>query len=142
MTGRLTGCKIGDEFRGRSLHLTLSRVLAFSGGAFDEPNWPLRNLHTIREKALEAGLPDIIISGTQFEGLLLSHLVDLFGPAWHSAGELTAKIVKSAFVNDIVTPVAVVRDTTHGVELDVWCEKQTGDKILVGQARLHRDGQG
>jgi hypothetical protein len=147
MSGRLVGCRSGDVLRGRTIKFTLARVLAFSGGAFGEPGWPQRNLHTDRAKAREAGLPDIIVSGTQFEGVLLTHLVDLFGYAWHSGGELNAKIVKSAFVNDEVTPVAVVRDTAAGqggagVELDVWCEKQDGEKILVGHARICMDAKG
>jgi acyl dehydratase len=135
----------GQVFRGRPFRFTLPRVLAFSGGAFDEPGWPQRNLHTDAAKAREAGLPDIIVSGTQFEGLLLGHLARLVGPAWHRAGELEARIAKSALVGDEVTPVAVLRGIEDGpggrvASLEVWCETQDGSKVLVGEARALLEG--
>lgn len=130
---------IGTRFEGRRFQLTLPRILAFSAGNFGEAGWPHRNLHTDSEIARNAGLQDLIASGTQFEGLLLSHLVSLFGRSWHETGELEAKLVKSCYADDIVTPVAVVtaaekegRGTKFA--LDVWCEKQTGEKVLVGSA--------
>lgn len=143
MTGGVASCAVGETLRGRTVTLTLSRVLAFSGGPLDEPGWPHRNLHTDRATALAAGLPDLIASGTQFEGILLTHLVDLFGPAWHRSGELEAKFIRSGRVNDAITPVAIVRainDAEAGqtVEVEVWCETQAGDKLLVGSARGRR----
>ena len=127
----------GACLRGRSLKFTLARVLAFSGGKFDEPGWPQRNLHTDADKAREAGLPGIIASGTQFEGLLLSHLVDRLGDAWYAGGSLDAKIIKSLYVDDVVTPVSQVKSiNAKEIELDVWCENQRGEKTLVGQARV------
>jgi len=60
-----TATPLGTRFTGRSLALSLARVLAFSAGPLDEPGWPQRNLHTDRDKAREAGLEDIIASGTQ-----------------------------------------------------------------------------
>lgn len=139
MTARIASCAVGELRRGRAVTLSLGRILVFSGGPLDQPGWPARNLHTDRDKAREAGLEDIIASGTQFEGVLLTHLVSLFGPAWHHTGEIEAKFVRSARVGDTVTPVAVVRETVHRdgrlrVELDVWCERQDGEKLLVGRA--------
>lgn len=137
--GKLAGCALGEVLKGRSVKLTPSRILAFSGGAFDEPGWPHRNIHTDREKARDAGLPDAIASGTQSEGVLLTHLVDLIGPSWHDRGELEAKFIKSAFMNDEITPVAVVREIRDGADgktvgLEVWCETQSGERIIVGRA--------
>ena len=139
MRGKLANCAVGEVLRGKTVRLTLSRVLAFSGGGLDEPGWPHRNIHTDRATAQAAGLPDIIVSGTQFEGILLTHLIGLFGAGWYQGGELEAKIVKSAFVNDEVTPVAVVRDirgegADATFDLDVWCERQTGEKLMLGHA--------
>ena len=37
---------IGSVTSGRKRTLTLARALALSGGAFDIPGWPDRNLHT------------------------------------------------------------------------------------------------
>ena len=132
---------VGKVFRGRDFTFTLARVLAFSGGSFDEPGWPQRNLHTDVEKAHEAGLTEIIASGTQCEGLLLGHLIDLFGDGWYDCGKLEAKIIKSVFVGDTLTPVAVVQEicvteqeTT--IELEVCCQKQDNQRTLIGHASV------
>lgn len=136
-----TRLAIGNTIRGKNFKCTLARTLAFSGGPFDEPGWPQRNLHTDTAKALEAGLPDIIVSGTQFEGLLLSHLTELFGGHWYRSGRLEAKFVRSVFIGDVVSPVATVLDIELDgkqavFHLDVACERQDGEKALVGQARV------
>lgn len=136
----LRSINVGDVYRGRSLTFTLARILAFSGGPLGEVGWPHRNLHTDRQAARAAGLPDIIASGTQFEGLMLSHLLGLFGMSWHSGGELEAKVIKSAFINDTITPVAVIESIEREKEaatvvLDIWCENQNGEKVLVGKAK-------
>lgn len=131
--------RVGACLRGRGLKFTLARVLAFSGGRLDEPGWPQRNLHTDADKAREAGLPGIIASGTQFEGLLLSHLIGRVGDAWYAGGTIDAKITKSVYIGDVVTPVIQVT-SIDGKEIafDVWCENQRGEKTLVGQARVPR----
>jgi acyl dehydratase len=139
MTAIIAACPVGEVRRGRGVTLSLGRILAFSGGPLDQPGWPARNLHTDRDKAREAGLEDIIASGTQFEGVLLTHLVSLFGPAWHRSGEIEARFIRSARVGDTVTPVAVVRERmaeggSVRLGLDVWCERQDGEKLLVGRA--------
>lgn len=144
MTAPIASFAVGELRRGRAVTLSLGRILAFSGGPLDLPGWPARNLHTDRDKAREAGLPDIIASGTQFEGVLLTHLVSLFGPAWHRSGEIDAKIIRSAQVGDTVTPVALIREHVKEngrtrVGLDVWCERQNGEKLLVGRASAEID---
>jgi len=131
----------GAPIRGRALKCSMARTLAFSGGPLDEPGWPQRNLHTDIDKALEAGLPGIIVSGTQFEGLLLSHLVGLFGEHWYRNGRLEAKFVKSVLVDETVAPLATVCDIQLAgrqaeFRLDVACENQDGEKALVGQAQV------
>ena len=131
----------GEVIRGRSMKFSLARVLAFSGGLLGESDWPHGNIHTDGKIARAAGLPDIIVSGTQFEGLLLSHLVRLFGSAWHISGELEAKFVQSVYLDDVVTPVAMVQAVDpHGtgarLRLDVWCEKEGEEKVLVGTATV------
>jgi acyl dehydratase len=139
MLNQLTHAREGELFEGRLYTLSLARVLAFSGGPFDQDEWPDVNLHTDVEKAKEAGLEGIIASGTQFEGVLLNLLVYLFGPPWHTSGCLEVKIVKSILVDQTIQAKAVVRgrDTTNQGEritLDVWCENGGGDKVLVGTA--------
>src|SRR6478735_1511967 len=95
----------GDLVAGKPLTLTLARVLAFSGGAFDEPGWPHRNLHTDLGKAREAGLDAIIASGTQSEGLLLGLLIATFGPQWHHSGKIEVRFLKPVPVGTVVQPM-------------------------------------
>lgn len=131
--------KPGAVFLGPERKLTLERVLAFSGGPFSRPNWPDRNLHTDLEKAQEAGLAGIIVSATQFEGYLVDLLIDLFGEAWFSSGLIEARIPKSLMLNDTVQPKAVLREVQDDIDgqifmLDVSCENQNGEQVLVGTA--------
>jgi 3-hydroxybutyryl-CoA dehydratase len=132
-------CEVGATVAGREFEMTLARVLAFSGGAFDEPGWPQRNLHTDREKAREAGLDHIIASGTQSEGLLIGLMVDVFGAAWHEHGWLDLRFVKPVRVGDKVRPM--LRWT--GSQIDAsetryaatcWCENGAGERVIDGTA--------
>ena len=124
---------------GPTRRLTLERVLAFSGGAFSQPHWPDQNLHTNLEKAREAGLPDIIVSATQFEGHMVDLLIELFGEAWFSEGAIETRVPKSLILNDTVQPKAVLREIQYDTDcrtfvLDVSCENQHGEQVLVGTA--------
>jgi acyl dehydratase len=136
---RILTAAVGESFDGRSLEFTLPRILAFSAGVPGDQGWPLRNLHTDEEKAREAGLPAMIASGTQSEGLLIELMLDLFGEAWFGTGIVELKLPMSVFVGDTVTPRATVTEIDEVPEgrrysLEVWCEKQTGDRVLTGTA--------
>lgn len=138
-TPPLATAEPGQSFAGPPLAMTMERILAFSAGVPGEPGWPHKNLHTDEAKAREAGLPAIIASGTQSEGRLVELMVELFGPAWYDGGVVELKLPTSVFAGDVVQAKAVlleVREAEGGREchLDVWCEKQTGEKVLVGTA--------
>jgi hypothetical protein len=140
----IAGAAIGQEFASRPLIFSLARILAFSGGDLAEPGWPQRNLHTDIEKAREAGLPGIIASGTQTEGLLVEMLIGLFGEAWLHRGALEIKFPRSVLVGDTVRCRAVLREIERpggrdGYRLDVWCENQAGDKVIIGTAACALD---
>ena len=129
----------GQVFPGNQRCLTLARTLAFSGGPFDNPDWPEKNLHTDLKEANDAGLAAVVASGTQFEGYLATHLIALCGESWHSHGEWDVKIVRSVKVGDVVTPMAKLNsrkatDKGTKVDLEVWCENQALEKVLVGTA--------
>lgn len=137
--------KVGAVFAGPPRRLTLERVLAFSAGPFGQDGWPERNLHTDADKAREAGLPGIIVSGTQFEGHLVDLLIDLFGEAWFSTGVIETRIPQSLMVGDTLLTKAVLKDvrdegTEQHVVLDVSCENQRGEQVMIGTAfcRLRR----
>ncbi len=139
MTTSMQTANVGATFEGRVREMSLDRILAFSGGFFDEPNWPHKNLHTDLAKAQEAGLPDLIASGNHSVGILVELLVQLFGEIWLCHGELDLKVVNSVYAGDTVQAKAVVKErqeTDNGttVTLDAWCENQTGTLVIVGTA--------
>jgi len=132
--------QIGETVAGRELKLTLARVLAFSGGAFDEPGWPHPNLHTNIDKAREAGLDNIIASGTQSEGLLISLLIATFGREWQRSGTLDVRFLKPVSVGTVVRPMLrctardVAPDSVH-VSMQCWCQTELGERVIDGTAQ-------
>lgn len=131
--------QIGEAVAGRKLKLTLARVLAFSGGPFDEPGWPHPNLHTSIDKAREAGLDNIIASGTQSEGLLIGLLIDTFGAEWLRSGTLDVRFLKPVSVGTVIQPMLrctrrdVAQNTTH-VSMECWCQTERGERVIEGTA--------
>jgi hypothetical protein len=138
--------EVGDERSGRPLTLSLARVLAFSGGPFDTPDWPKCNLHTDEAKAREAGLGQIIASGTQSEGMLIGFLLDVFGDDWYRSGELDVRFVKPVRVNDTVLPCIRCTQCEHvdgAVQFSVecWCQLDDGTRVVEGTARCTVSGE-
>lgn len=139
MTLAIWSVDIGANFEGRVRDLSLDRILALSGGLFSEPGWPHENLHTDIDKAHEAGLPDLIASGNQSVGILVTLLMRLFGPAWLSNGKLDVKITNSVYVGDTVQAKATLKgrgqkDNVVEFVLDAWCENQHGAAVVAGTA--------
>lgn len=134
---------VGEEITGRPYTLTTERMLAFSGGPLSALNWPARNLHTDAERAKEAGLEAPIASGIQYEGYLIKLLLELFGDDWTHRGTLRVKYTRPVFAGDTLQAKVRVREVEQSSEgiaygLDVSCEKQGGDTVLVGTADCRR----
>jgi acyl dehydratase len=135
----IMSAQVGAKFAGPVRRLTLERVLAFSGGPFAQVQWPDRNLHTDEGKAREAGLPGIIVSGTQFEGHLVDLLVNLFGEAWFTAGTIEIRIPQSLMLGETVQPKATLREVREAdgertFVLDVRCDNPRGEPVMIGTA--------
>jgi hypothetical protein len=131
--------QVGAELAGRSLALTLPRVLAFSAGALGEPGWPHRNLHTDPDRAREAGLDATIASGTQSEGLLIGLLLRAFGHDWHRSGTLDVRFVRPVRVDDVVQPMMRItarERITEGLRItaECWCQTAGGQRVIDGAA--------
>ena len=121
-------------YSGQARELSVTRLLAFSGGPLSSPGWPARNLHTDTAKAAEGGLPAPIASGVQCESDLIRLLIELFGDAWFAHGRMHVKYPRPVFAGAVVQACARVRARTSEaqgsrIELDVWCE--TADKTVV-----------
>lgn len=66
-------------------------------------------------------------------------MTSLFGTDWAASGTLRVKFVAPLFAGDCVRAMARLRATeTQGTlrsyRFEVWCEKENGDKIVVGEA--------
>ena len=127
--------------------MSLARALALSGGPMDKPGWPDKNLHTDTAAAMSAGLSEIVVSGTQWEGHMVGLLVDTMGLAWFEGGRMSVKIPRSVKIGETVQPKlkldAVVQREGHTLaELTIWCENAEGQEVLVGTATCRMPATG
>lgn len=139
MTPPIASMKPGDERCARARTMSLSRVLALSGGPLDKANWPDRNLHTDADAARAAGLAEIVVSGTQWEGHMAGLLVETMGMAWFHGGRMNVKIPRSVKVGETLqAKLKLDAITAHEgraiAEMSIWCENSEGAQVLVGTA--------
>ena len=130
----------GFEFAGRVRKLTQERLNFFSGGFPKGPNWPAKNIHTDLEAAKKAGLKTVAASGAMFEGYLADLMIEIFGGNWLKKGKLSLAFTGIVNKNDSLIPRAVVKaKATVGSKIEctmeVWCENQRGEKVVVGTAK-------
>jgi hypothetical protein len=131
--------KPGDTHSGRVRTLSLSRVLALSGGPLDKPGWPDRNLHTDDAAARAIGLAEMVVSGTQWEGHMAGFLVETMGVAWFNGGQMNVKIPRSVKVGEtlqakLTLDAINLHEGRAVAEMTVWVENVEGQQVLVGTA--------
>jgi acyl dehydratase len=131
--------QMGTEFIGKKKRLSEARVLAFSGGRFNAPGWPGKNIHTDLKFAKSYGLPTRSASATQYMAYLVELMIDLFGEGWLNHGKMNLKFIAIVDVDDELVSKAVVtskeaKDSKVSFTLSVWCENQRGDQVAIGTA--------
>lgn len=129
----------GYEVSGNLKTVTEERVYAFSGGFSQDPGYPKKNIHTDLEVAKSCGLPSRAASGAMFEGYLTELMIYLFGENWLTGGKMSLTFIAIVDPGDRLLPKAIVRSRHvegSGVRcvMDVWCENQHGNKVVVGTA--------
>ncbi len=101
--------------------------------------WPrIRNWHNDYAIAQNWGVERPLIFASQIMEYFGELIVKFFGPG-HLGGTLSLAIIRSAYPDDLLTVKGVVREKAVEGEkvrlmLDVWCENQDGEKIMVGTA--------
>ena len=130
----------GQEFSGKMRTVTLDRINFFSGGFPRGQNWPAKNIHTDLEAAKKCGLKTRAASGAMFEGYLIDHMIDIFGESWLNSGSLSLKFISIVDKDDTLIPKAIVtskdlKGTEVEFTMEIWCENQHGNKVVVGIAR-------
>jgi hypothetical protein len=101
--------------------------------------WPhLRNWHNDYAVAQKWGVAQPMAFASQIMEYFGELLIKFFG-AGYLGGTLSLAIIRSAWPEDVVTVRGTVREKVAEGEnirliLDVWCENQSGEKLLVGTA--------
>ena len=129
----------GHQASGKPKKVTSYRTWLFSGGWPRFDGWPAKNIHTDLDAARECGVPKRAASGAMMQGYLAELMVDTVGEEWLRLGVLDLKFTGIVDVDDTVTSrLAVTGKAEEGsmmrVDMDVWCENQRGEKVVVGTA--------
>ena len=132
--------KKGEVFTGKPKKVNWERIWTFSGGPFNAEGWPRKNIHTDLEFATACGLPSkVATSATQFQGYVVQLMIDLFGMEWLSYGTMDVKFIRIVNAGDTLLARAElqskeIEDDVTTFTLNVDCENQRGEKVLVGLA--------
>ncbi|QHY96034.1 MaoC like domain protein [Streptomyces sp. S4.7] len=98
------------------------------------------NVHTAPDKAAASGLDRTIVQAQQQTGFLIANLIDVFGKAFFTSGELDLRFVSPAFVGDELTAGGAVAGVTGDrLELEVWVDKADGTRTALGWASAQVD---
>lgn len=129
--------EVGYEIVARRRELTMEKMRYFSGG-LPGLGWPARNIHTDRDISVRSGIGKPVASGLMLEAYLAELLINFFGQKWLDSGETRVVAVDLVGENDTVVPKAIIRESRGseaGMECELWCENQYGNKTMVGSAR-------
>jgi acyl dehydratase len=100
------------------------------------------NIHTDDAYARSQGLPAIIADGMIMTNWLSSMLVEHFGMGYVERGELRTKFIKPVPLGMTVVCRGRVQSADRlaggavAYGLDVWCEDESGLKVVDGHARV------
>ncbi len=101
--------------------------------------WPrIRNWHNDYTIAQKWGVDQPLVFASQIMEYFGELLVKFFGPGY-LGGTLSLAIIRSAWPDDLLTVKGTVREKRGEsgpirLILDVWCENQGGEKVMVGTA--------
>ena len=123
--------EILEEIAGPQKEITLEMCQEFSG--------PHKNYHNDVEEARRLGFPDIVVQGMMSLCFISEMMTQRFGRGWHVGGRMNVNLVNVLWQGEVVTAKGVLREKTpegsgERVQLQVWCEKADGTKIVVGTA--------
>jgi acyl dehydratase len=131
--------KVLEEVTGPVKSVSLEMCQKFSG--------PAKTYHTDREEARKLGFPDVVVQGMMSLCFISEMMTDRFGTGWYQGGRMNVNLVNVLWPEESVRTRGLVRSqTAEGAavrsQLDVWCEKEDGTKIVVGTASALDPGPG
>jgi len=125
--------EIGFELESITKKVTLDKMRLYRS------QWPrIRNWHNDYEVAHNWGVDQPMAFASQIMEYLGELLIKFFGEGY-LGGSLSVSILRSVWPEDEIVTKGIVREKiTDGrdtrLTLDVWCENQQAEKVLVGQA--------
>ena len=134
---------MGYEFPSRVNSVTQERVRVYSDLHLStaEGRFMLhpKSIFTDEEFAKGQGLPGTVAPGMIYAAWVSAMLVDLFGEGYVKGGRLHTKFIKLVCPGDVLTLRAIVTDkvaegSAIRFSLEVRCENQRGEPVLVGTA--------
>jgi acyl dehydratase len=137
MTKAHKALEIGYEIDPVSYDITQDKINAYSRYVFGGKD--TKNIHTDDETARKAGLPRALAQGRYPIGYLSERMLNFFGRGWIQGGKLEVTLVKGIYPGDTITIKGKIREkipegNLTRLVLDVWLEKQDGEKATVGTA--------
>ena len=124
--------EVGFELEPITKKMTLDKTRLYRG-------WPrVKDIHDDYAAAQRVGLRQPIIQGNQSIEWLGELLIKFFGKGY-LGGKLAITFINVILPDDEITTKGVVREKVVEGDairliLDVWCENQRGEKVIVGTA--------
>jgi len=137
MNYQLSRIKKGDFLPSVSKTVTQHDINAY--GFLMEGGKRTNLIHYNRKTAEEWGFKDTVAHGTIGLGLMSEVMTMFLGRGWVEGGKISVKFIKPVFCNDTIIVKGMVSELGRDREasriwVDMWCENQYGDKVIVGSA--------
>ena len=122
--------EVVEEIAGPAKEVTLEMCRLFS---------PRKSYHNDIEEARKLGFPDIVVQGMMPLCFLSEMMTERFGGGWFAGGRMNVNLVNVVWRGDILTCRGILRELTpegslRRANLEIWCEKPDGTKVVVGSA--------
>ncbi|MBW1882784.1 MAG: hypothetical protein JRJ58_04605 [Deltaproteobacteria bacterium] len=100
---------------------------------------PGKNYHTDAEAAKQLGFPNIVVQGMMSTCFVSELMLREFEMGWLQGGRAQLKLTNVVWVDETISAYAKVREehvegTRTRVVCDVWCEKEDGTRVVIGEA--------
>jgi len=120
-----------EELSGPGKLISIEMCQKFSG--------PQKNYHNDVESARALGFPEIVVQGMMSLCFISEVMTRRFGQGWYQGGRMNVNLVNVVWQGETITARGLVRAVTsegsaRRTQLDVWCEKEDGTKVVVGSA--------
>ncbi len=125
------GGEVIEDLASAKKEITLEMCQKFSG--------PSKNYHNDVEAARALGFPEIVVQGMMPLCFVADMLAARFGSGLYVGGRMDIKLVNVLWQGEMVRAKGIVQEIVkegeaQRAQLQVWCEKDDGTKVVVGSA--------